>query len=170
MRQDKLYTQLWLIPLVVLLLLGLFMKPPLTKDTSGTFEKAQKILNVSLENIVSISPQDLYDLTLAIFDTKLTDLQREENWKKFQGKYVVWEGQVKEISPVGQTYLGKFVHKHAGYIYVHVLFGEGEKEKLLKLHCDDVVTYAGMLESKSNAWFWDDYHFFLIDGHIIETK
>jgi len=94
-----------LIVLGLVLLWGLFMKPPLTKDTSGIFEKAQKILNVSPENIVSISPQDLYDLTLAIFDTKLTDLQKEENWKKFQGKYVVWEGQVKEISPVGQTYL-----------------------------------------------------------------
>ena len=50
MSQDKLYTQLWLIPLVVLLLLGLFMKSPLTEDTSGIFEKAQKILNMSPEN------------------------------------------------------------------------------------------------------------------------
>jgi len=41
-----------------------------------------------------------------------------------------------------------------------VLFAESEKEKLLKLHYDDVVTYAGMLEFKKQAWFWDDYHFF----------
>jgi len=168
----KLYSQSWLIFLAVLLLLGYLTKPSLVKRNTGIFEKAQKVLNVAPEDIVSISPQDLYDLTLTIFDTKLTDLQREENWKKFQGKYVVWKGQVKEINPVGQTYLGKFLHKHegGGYIYVHVLFGEGEKEKLLRLHCDDIVPYAGLLEFKKQAWFWDDYHFFLIDGHLIEAN
>jgi len=44
MRQDKLYTQSWLVYLAAWLPLTLLMKPLFVEHTNKTFEKAQKIL------------------------------------------------------------------------------------------------------------------------------
>ena len=56
--------------------------------TSPSREKAQPASNVSWEEIDSI-----YSLS-----SKVTDLRKDEEWKKYKGKTVQWTGCVEEIT------------------------------------------------------------------------
>ncbi len=87
-------------------------------------------------------------------DSKLTDLQKDELWKDYEGKYVTWTGELtylKEGLGGGGISAG-FRHKPGTLTYdVLVSFPNTLRGKLLNYTEGQVLTYTGKLDTRTGA-------------------
>lgn len=85
----------------------------------------------------------------AIYNVKsaYTDLQKDEYWKKYQGKKVRWTGTVKSISDsFGSLNLQLKMNSDTLLIAdVYVRLKNTERSKALKLHEGDSISFTGIL-------------------------
>ncbi|MCF6158182.1 MAG: hypothetical protein E3K32_06365 [wastewater metagenome] len=103
----------------------------------------------------------------AIFSnkSKLTDSEKEEAWKKYQGKYVSWIGQIvyKNLSVASGLRIG-IKQKEDKYIELKVSLSK--KNKMLKLQDNETIHYTGKL----TEWCKGNSPYVLEDGDIIILK
>lgn len=121
------------------------------------------------------TPTSITDENFAQFNSEfwsLTDLQREEMWKKYEGKYIKWTFYVKNVDKDmfgTYTVLGN-VEKPTEYTIssdVTVKFKDSEKEKLLQYNKGDLITVVGKLESYSETFLKFVY---VVDGEVVKTE
>ena len=80
-------------------------------------------------------------------DTTLTDLQRQEMFKKYKGKYITWTGEVSAISETWGDLTLQVKHCPDSLTTdIIITMKDNQKDKLLKLKEGDTVTYKAKLE------------------------
>lgn len=87
-------------------------------------------------------------------DSRLTDIQKNEEWKKYEGKIVKWKGRVVDINEgMFGGYTVTFKHKPTTLTFdVMVDFDDSMKDKLITIQIGDYVTYTGKLKSKGGTF------------------
>ncbi len=98
-------------------------------------------------------------------ESKLSDEQKDEAWKKYEGKYVSWSGQIvyKNVNVATGLRVG-MTQKERGE--VEVKFRLAKKEKVLKFQEGEMVLYTGKLVKRCGS----QSPFLLEDGDIITIK
>lgn len=98
-------------------------------------------------------------------ESTLSDAQKDEAWKKYEGKYVSWSGQIvyKNVNVATGLRVG-ITQKERGE--VEVKFSMAKKEKVLKFQDGDTVHYTGKLVKRCGSLS----PFLLEDGDIITIK
>ena len=93
-----------------------------------------------------------------------TDLQKDEEWKRFKGKRVIWSGIVSEISE-GWAGLTLQVKMNRSTLTSDLLIDlkPDQKAKAARLHQGERVRFSGMLDSWGSLM-----PITLTDGEIIE--
>ncbi|MHC4598824.1 MAG: hypothetical protein ACYS47_07460 [Planctomycetota bacterium] len=96
-------------------------------------------------------------------DNVKTDLQKDEAWKKYQGKKVKWSGVVREVTKkeglwgqkAGFEMVVELRYSKSGafddFMVAVVTLMESEKEKALELSQGNRVTFTGFLDRWSFA-------------------
>jgi len=89
-----------------------------------------------------------YDFAKEIFDPELTNLQRENLWKNYEGKQAVWTNELKYVSTGKEGLVAYFLNPlDRARTEVKAVFGESQMSNLLQLKEGDLVTYTGALAS-----------------------
>jgi hypothetical protein len=85
--------------------------------------------------------------------SKLSDLQKDELWKAYEGKGFTWQLRITEVSAGmlgGFTVQAKCAPKSPSLIQdVQLSFDDNAKSYVMKLQKDDVYTMSGTLKSSS---------------------
>jgi hypothetical protein len=122
-------------------------------------EETEKTKTTTEATVVK-QPLKLEILDISYFDfdsifgstSSLTDIQKEEEWKKYEGKIVKWEGSVVDVDKMLGSYQVTFKHKPYTFTYdVLVTYDKSMKDKLMTIQKGDYVTYTGKLKSKGGA-------------------
>lgn len=96
-----------------------------------------------------------YDKFNSLFgeESKLTDAEKDIEWKKYEGKAVKWTGWVVDVNEnIDGGYSVTFKHYLGTETFDTIVdFDENLKDKLTPLKKDDFVTYTGRLVTKSGA-------------------
>lgn len=114
-------------------------------DASKSIDKGVLSGHTNRE-LATISFEELWDVVGNTED--FTDLQRAEFWKKYDGKYVRWRGEVRNVSEeifgsdlvVDIRHLGGTMTSD-----VSLFVNNKHREKLLKLKDGDIIVYTGKL-------------------------
>jgi predicted nucleic acid-binding Zn ribbon protein len=89
-----------------------------------------------------------YDFAEEIFDPELTNLQREDIWKNYEGKQAIWTNELKYVSTGKEGLVAYFLNPlDRARTEVKAVFGESQMSNLLQLKEGDLVTYTGALAS-----------------------
>jgi len=87
-----------------------------------------------------------HDLGEKIFNPQLTDLQRQDLWKDYEGKRVEWAGELGSVSAdwagLAVCFLNPLDFARTDVLAV---FDESQRLSLLELSEGDLVTYTGVL-------------------------
>jgi len=76
-----------------------------------------------------------------------TNIQKDENWKKYDGKKVKWTGTISEISEsFGNLNLQVKMKETTFVSDLIITLKEDQKDKALKLSVGDTVTFIGILD------------------------
>jgi hypothetical protein len=99
-------------------------------------------------------------------NSKLSDAQKEEAWKKYEGKYVNWEGQIayKSVSDPSDFRVG--IKHPTGKMNIEVKFSPAKKNKISKFQEGETVLYSGKLTTR----LMDNTPLALEDGDIVTWK
>ena len=87
-------------------------------------------------------------------ESSLTDLQKDEEWKKYKGKCVEWRGQLEYLDQgfFGGISVG-FKHRNETFTYdVLVSAPKSEKENLMKWRQGTKYTYKATLRDYPGAF------------------
>ena len=87
-----------------------------------------------------------YDFGRELFDPELTSLQREDLWKNYEGKQVIWTNELAYVSAKQEGLVAYFVSPvDWARIEVTALFDENQTPSLLGMNPGDLVVYNGTL-------------------------
>lgn len=118
--------------------------------------------HVSSKPEIPVSPEIKWEDLNAKFSigSSLTELQKGELWKQYQGKKVRWQGPVREVSDAGlMEIIGDDSPFPSGrQVYVQII--QSEIPKAAKLSRGDRAIFVGVLDS------YDDFSFHLANGII----
>ena len=104
---------------------------------SAPAERAPREETISWSEINSI-----YSL-----ESRNTDLQKKEEWKRFKGKNVTWSGEVAAISDgFGGLTLQIKMNRSSFLADLLIRLKRSERSKALRLHQGDSVTFSGKLD------------------------
>ncbi len=122
----------------------------LASDSDKPSPSVADIPSVPKKTILDESFADL-DALFGV-DSDLTELQKDELWKTYKGKYVRWTGEVSYIDEsMGGISVG-FRHKPGTLTYdVLARFPMSEKGQLLRLKEGEIVKYTGRLDTRGGA-------------------
>lgn len=93
-----------------------------------------------------------YDFARRLFDSRLTELQRQDLWDKYEGRRVRWAAELDEVEPAEDGAMAFFWGgelEDGTQIRISAAFGYNQKSVLLKLKAGDLVIYTGTLGSFS---------------------
>lgn len=100
------------------------------------------------------APEEVSDISWETIDAiynlkyKDTDLRKDEAWKQFKGKRVVWAGRVREVSETfGSLMLQVRMNPESVGSDVILTLKNSERSKATRLQKDDPVIFAGTLNS-----------------------
>jgi hypothetical protein len=96
-------------------------------------------------------------------NSDLTDLQKDEEFKQYKGKYVQWTGTVAAISSTFGTSLQVKCHPNVLVSNVIVSFSNERVPQLLSYSEGDTITFTGKLLSWSSLLAHS-----LKDGKVVE--
>jgi len=89
-----------------------------------------------------------YDFAQELFDPELTDLQRKDLWKNYEGKQAEWTNELKYVSTKKEGLIAYFLNPlDWARTEVVAFFDESQMSSLLQLKEGDLVTYTGVLAS-----------------------
>jgi hypothetical protein len=92
-----------------------------------------------------------YAFAKELFDPELTDLQRDDLWKNYEGKQVEWTNELKYVSPE-EGLVAYFLNPlDRARTEVVAIFDESQMLNLRELKEGDLVTYKGVLASFREA-------------------
>lgn len=98
--------------------------------------------NIPLSDISFTELDEIYQV-----GSKYTDIQKDENWKKYDGKKVKWSGTIAEISETFGTLQLQVKMKDDTFTSdLLIKLKEEQKDKALKLSVGDSVTFIGILD------------------------
>ena len=87
-----------------------------------------------------------YDFARELFAPELTSLQREDLWKNYEGKQVIWANELAYVSTEEERLVAYFVNPvDWARTEVAALFDESQTPSLLELNPGDLVVYNGTL-------------------------
>lgn len=115
----------------------------------------KKILNISFEQLDKLFGEK----------SQLTEIQKDNLWKEYKGKYIIWEGRVDDII---KGWLGMAVH--IKYIAstttqdVSIDFPKERQKILMSLMKGQKIKYKAKLRSRSG----NVMPYFLDDGEILD--
>jgi hypothetical protein len=93
-----------------------------------------------------------YDFAKELFDPELTNLQREDLWKNYEGKQAEWTNELQYVSPGEKGPVAYFLNpSDSARTEVVAVFDESQRSSLLQLKEGDLVTYTGVLASFGQA-------------------
>lgn len=128
--------------------------------TGAVFSNAAKEEKEKIEALKSATPSDLSPngelADIFNFNSKNTDLQRDNKEKEIIGKIVQWNLKVYEVNSSGKSFR---VQTHAGVnfmgqspvgVFVDITpMAEGDAEYLTALKTDDVIPFIGYIDGTS---------------------
>jgi len=101
------------------------------------------------EQIAALPVSDLaFESIDAVYklESNYTDLQKEEEWKKYEGKKVKWSGEVSAIGEMlGTTTLQVKMKPNTFTSDLLIRLKDSEKDKALSFKEGDKVTFIGVL-------------------------
>ncbi len=148
---------------ILLAIIGALVSPSHTQSTSsassGTSTPAEVAPTPEGPPISWREVDSIYNLR-----GNNTDLQKDEEWKRFKGKRVVWSGAVSAVSD-GWTGLTLQVKMNRNTFTSDLLIhlNKDQKPRAAKLHQGDRVRFSGTLESWGSLM-----PITLDDGEIVE--
>jgi hypothetical protein len=82
-----------------------------------------------------------------------TDMQKEAQWKNFEGKYVSWQGTVNEVSEGTLTGLTVTIKMNPGTITSDIVLTpkDSQKEKMMSLTKGQKISFTGRLNRAGGA-------------------
>jgi hypothetical protein len=94
----------------------------------------------------------VYNLSEQLFNPQLTDLQRQDLWKDYQGKQVQWTSELEYVSTEQEGLTAYFLNP-SDWVRTEVVavFDESQRSSLLNLREGNLVTYTGVLASLGEA-------------------
>lgn len=99
-------------------------------------------VNVPISDINFTELDEVYQV-----GSKYTDIQKEETWKKYDGKKVKWTGAISDISEtLGTLQLQVKMKEDTFTSDLLIRLKDDQKEKALKLNVGDSVTFTGILD------------------------
>ena len=111
-----------------------------TNNGSATSQLAA--VNVPISDINFTELDEVYQA-----GSKYTDIQKEETWKKYDGKKVKWTGAIADISETFGTLQLKVKMKEDTFTFdLAINMKDDQKEKALKLNVGDSVVFTGILD------------------------
>jgi hypothetical protein len=126
---------------ILLVIIGALVGPSRsgsTSSVSSTAAPTQEGPPISWSEVDSI-----YNLK-----TKNTNLQKDEEWKRFKGKRVVWSGIVSGVSDDWSGFTLQVKMNPDTFTFdLLIHLNKSEKPKAVKLHEGDTVRFSGRLES-----------------------
>jgi len=119
---------------------------------------------------VDVSANDLYNIL-----NKFTGTRQDEEWEKYEGKYVKWEGSLRPFGGSPKISKAGVIVELAqkadyGYIWIRAIFNEEESDKLFKLKEDEIISFTGKLADMSISAMLTGYHFKVEDAKILQVK
>lgn len=97
--------------------------------------------------------------------SNLTDNQKEDVWKRYEGKYVSWIGQIIYKNLTAASGL-RMRMEQENKKYVEVKIGSSKKNKILKFQDGETILYTGRLSARCK----DTDPYILEDGDIMAIK
>jgi len=81
--------------------------------------------------------------------SKTTDMQKEAEWKNFEGKYVSWQGTVNDVSDGTLTGLTVNIKMNASSLASDIILTpkDDQKDKMMKLSKGQKISFTGRLKS-----------------------
>lgn len=108
----------------------------------GASTNQQAAANVPISDINFSELDEVYQA-----GSKYTDIQKEETWKKYDGKKVKWTGTIADISETFGTLQLKVKMKEDTFTFdLAINMKDDQKEKALKLNVGDSVVFTGILD------------------------
>ncbi|HUW20176.1 MAG TPA: hypothetical protein VMW16_12840 [Sedimentisphaerales bacterium] len=149
-----------------------------TASTAPVAAKAEQ--NVGFAKSVKAGRVERTDVTLQELQdlfckgSKLTDLQRQEEFNKYRGKMVQWQGVLKRAYYADEQLCAVFGHrvKPSGLlgrrtVEITVSFPDLEKSKLLNAQRGSLVTFQGQLNEHSGS-YKRPWH--LTNGRVVSVE
>lgn len=98
-------------------------------------------------------------------DSSLSDIQKDEAWKKYEGKYVSWMGKIvyKNLNVASGLRIGMMQNEKR---CVELKVGLSKKDKVLKFQDGETVVYTGRLTARCG----NNFPYILEDGDIMTIK
>ena len=117
-----------------------YSPPPVSSSHSSQSQ-------ASYEPLSSISWSEID--TIYGLSSKLTDLQKDEVWKKYQGKRVQWSGEVVDISQgfFGGLSLSIRMNRSTFTYDLSISLKSDQRDRALRYKVGDRVTFKGTLRS-----------------------
>jgi len=80
--------------------------------------------------------------------SKYTDLQKDSEWKRYEGKKIRWSGKVAEISDsFSSLSLQIKMNRETFTSDLIIYLNESERSKALSVSKGDIITFTGILDS-----------------------
>ena len=97
--------------------------------------------------------------------SKLSEAEKDGTWKKYEGKYVTWTGQIvyKNINVASGLRVG-MTQKESGDVELKINLAK--KDKVLQFKDGETVVYSGRLKSRRGS----NTPYMLEDGDIVSFK
>jgi hypothetical protein len=85
--------------------------------------------------------------------SKSTDMQKEAEWKNFEGKYVSWQGTVNEVSEGTLTGLTVNIKMNPDSLTSDIILTpkDSQKEKMMSLTKGQKISFTGRLKRAGGA-------------------
>lgn len=129
------------------MIVSIAVQPPQSKQVSSTSPDTKKSVasnNESVSSIIWSQIDAIYNLK-----SKTTDIRKEEAWKSFKGKRVVWSGEVSEISKglFGGITLQVKMNEDTFTSDLIIKLKSSEKAEASSLSKGDRITFSGTLDN-----------------------
>jgi hypothetical protein len=98
------------------------------------------------------------------FGSSLTDIAKQELWKKYHGQKVQWDGVLSDIGFTGIMTVTMLDFPSPSGREVHVQLIESEIPKAASLTKGSKVTFVGLLD------FYDEFSFWLSNGTVVNAE
>lgn len=102
----------------------------------------REYINESLDDLI---------FTFVSQDSELTGLQKKDEFKKYEGKYIKGEGFVKDVNEVLGSLVVGIEHPDNQFLRgASVYFKKSERDKLLNIGVGDPISFEGLVEDYSS--------------------
>lgn len=124
-----------------------------TSSTTSNNNSNQELIVASNDRQYISEDLDTLILTFVSSSSQYTDLQKEENFKQYKGKWIKSSGIVKEVDNVmaSSNLIVSIINPENQYMRgATIYFPSSEKDKLLALSNYDDISFEGRIESYSS--------------------